>query len=465
MYSKTITILAAVLAISACSFSGSSIRRSTPDRQGMNGAYLSLIDSAVNASIADGEIPGAVVGVVRNGKLVYEKAFGNKAVYPEVEPMTVETMFDLASVSKCVGTTLSVMQLVEQGKLRLVDTVAHYIPGFLPWVNPDTGERVPITVQHLLTHSSGLEAYLPDVNAYLEEFGPGTPDSLMMVISTRIQRCFRPGTRQLYSCLNFITLQNILERITGERLCDYAQKNVFDALGLKHTCYFPLALDGGVFPLANKKADARGNTPAIPATEEDDRLSGTSAPKFVTAAEEGNGFCGTSALKLVTENPLASEVAPTEMQENGSVLRGQVHDPTARLINLGNSGNAGVFSNVEDLAVICATLLGNGSFQGRRILSPLTVRRMFEVPQGNAPRVARALGWDCYYLEPYTSGDVFPVTSIRGHTGYTGTSIILDPETDTAVIVLAHRVHPHDEGSTSRLRSIIASVVAASIGR
>ena len=87
MYSKTITILAAVLAISACSFSGSSIRRSTPDRQGMNGAYLSLIDSAVNASIADGEIPGAVVGVVRNGKLVYEKAFGNKAVYPEVEPM------------------------------------------------------------------------------------------------------------------------------------------------------------------------------------------------------------------------------------------------------------------------------------------------------------------------------------------------------------------------------------------
>ena len=407
MYSKTITILAAVLAISACSFSGSSIRRSTPDRQGMNGAYLSLIDSAVNASIADGEIPGAVVGVVRNGKLVYEKAFGNKAVYPEVEPMTVETMFDLASVSKCVGTTLSVMQLVEQGKLRLVDTVAHYIPGFLPWVNPDTGERVPITVQHLLTHSSGLEAYLPDVNAYLEEFGPGTPDSLMMVISTRIQRCFRPGTRQLYSCLNFITLQNILERITGERLCDYAQKNVFDALGLKHTCYFP----------------------------------------------------------LVPENPLASEVAPTEIQEDGSVLRGQVHDPTARLINLGNSGNAGVFSNVEDLAVICATLLGDGSFQGHRILSPLTVRRMFEVPQGNAPRVARALGWDCYYLEPYTSGDVFPVTSIRGHTGYTGTSIILDSETNTAVIVLAHRVHPHDEGSTSRLRSIIASVVAASIGR
>ena len=414
MYSKTITILAAVLVLSACSFNGSSIRRSTPDRQGMNGAYLSLIDSIVNASIQDGDIPGAVVGVVRNGKLVYERAFGNKAVYPEVEPMTVGTMFDLASVSKCVGTTLSVMQLVEQGKLRLVDTVAHYIPGFLPWVNPDTGERVPITVQHLLTHSSGLEPYIPDVNAYLEEFGPGTPDSLMMVISTRIQRCFRPGTRQLYSCLNFITLQHILQRITGERLCDYAQKNVFDALGLKHTTYFPLVPEGGD--------------------------------------------------SLVSEVAL-KEVAPTEMQEDGSVLRGQVHDPTARLINLGNSGNAGVFSNVEDLAVICAALLNDGSYRGHRILSPLTVKRMFEVPQGNAPRVARALGWDCYYLEPYTSGDVFPVTSIRGHTGYTGPSIILDPETNTAVIVLAHRVHPFDDGSTSRLRSSVASIVAASIGR
>lgn len=438
------------MVLASCSLTPSGIRRSTPERQGMNSAYLALIDSAVNASIADGEIPGAVVGVVRNGKLVYEKAFGNKSVYPEVEPMTVETMFDLASVSKCVGTTLSVMQLVEQGKLRLVDTVAHYIPGFLPWVNPDTGEQVPITVQHLLTHSSGLEAYLPDVDAYLDEFGPGSPDSLMMVISTRIQRCFRPGTRQLYSCLNFITLQNILERITGERLCDYAQKNVFDALGLKHTTYFPLVPEGGVFPLAEKMADARGNTPTLPDTE------------------EGNEFCGTSALKLVPENSLDSEVAltaPTEMQEDGSVLRGQVHDPTARLINLGNSGNAGVFSDVEDLAVICATLLGDGSFKGRRILSPLTVKRMFEVPQGNAPRVARALGWDCYYLEPYTSGDVFPVTRMRGHTGYTGTSIILDPETNTAVIVLAHRVHPFDEGSTSRLRSVVASVVAASIGR
>jgi CubicO group peptidase (beta-lactamase class C family) len=411
MYSKALTLAAATLLLAAActSLRDSGIRRSTPERQGMNSAHLALIDSTINASIQDGDIPGAVVGIVRNGALVYEKAFGNKAVYPEEEPMTVETMFDLASVSKCVGTTLSVMQLVEEGKLRLVDSVARYIPGFLPWVDPETGEKVPIRVQDLLTHSSGLDAYLPSVGDYLDEFGPGTPDSLLAVIATRISRNARPGTQQIYSCLNFITLQHILERITGERLCDYAQTHVFDALGLKHTCYLPIGQDNSKYPV--------------------------------------------------------EMIAPTERLANGGVLRGQVHDPMARLINLGNSGNAGVFSNVEDLALICAALLNDGSYNGRRILSPLTVKRMFEVPPANAPQVARALGWDTFYMEPYTCGDIFGVKNVRGHTGYTGTSLILDPDTNTAIIVLAHRVHPLDDGSSSRMRSTVSSIVAASIGR
>lgn len=393
--------LLAALYLLAANYGGG-VRRSIPERQGMDSRHLSLIDSTVNASIAEGDIPGAVVGVVRNGKFVYKKAFGNRAVYPEVEPMTLNTMFDLASVSKPIGTTLAVMQLVEQGKLRLVDSVGRYIPGFKPWMNPKTGEKVTIRVQDLLTHSSGLEAYLPSVEDYLEEFGPGTPDSLMMVISTRIKRMFHPGTAQLYSCLNFITLQHIVENITGERLCDYTQKHVFDALKLKHTTYFPIDL---------------------------------------------------------------AKCAPTEVQEDGSVLRGQVHDPIARLICLGNAGNAGVFSTVDDLAVICTALLQDGEFHGRRVLSPLTVKRMFEVPAANNPRVARALGWDTFYMEPYTSGDVFPLTELRGHSGYTGVSIILSPETNTAVIILANRVHPIDDGSASRLRSTVATIVAASIGR
>ena len=158
-------------------------------------------------------------------------------------------------------------------------------------------------------------------------------------------------------------------------------------------------------------------------------------------------------------------IAPTEKQADGSVLRGQVHDPIARLINAGNSGNAGVFSNVEDLAVISAALLNGGSYNGQRVLQPLTVQKMFTVPATNAPEVARALGWDTYYTGPYTSGDIFPLEQLRGHTGYTGTSILLSPDTNTAVIVLAHRVHPVDEGSASRLRTTVASIVAASILR
>ena len=406
--------MAAVLVASCSPKLETGIRRSTPLLQGMSAQHLALIDSAVNASIAAGDIPGAVVGVVRNGHLVYEKAFGYKSVYPEKDTMTVETMFDMASVSKCVGTTLSFMQLVEQGKVRLVDPVNYYFPEFKNWVDPETKEEVEITVQDLLTHTSGLAAYLPNVSAYINEFGTNSPDSLMMYISTRIKRNFRPGTKQLYSCLNFITLQNILEKVTGERLCDYAQKNVFDVLGLEHTTYFPLY----------------GEKPCRPGLEE-----------------------------------LAKLCAPTEIQADGHVLKAEVHDPTARLANAGNSGNAGVFSNVEDLAVVAAALLNEGSYNGRRILSPLTVKKMFTVPETNAYEVARALGWDTYYTGPYTSGDIFCLDDVRGHTGYTGTSMILDPETKTAVIVLAHRVHPKDEGSTGRLRSVIASIVAASIGR
>ena len=413
MLKKALSFLAlgAVLA-AACCPRESGIRRASPLSQGMNPVRLALIDSTVQASIDAEEIPGAVVGVVRNGALVYEKAFGYKALVPEKDTMTLETMFDLASVSKCVGTTLSMMQLIETGKVRLVDPVKYYFPDFLPWEDPETHEKVDITVQDLMTHASGLAAYLPDVPAYVEQYGVNSPDSLMMWISTQAKRNFRPGTHQLYSCLNFITLQNILQKVTGERLCDYAQKIIFDVLGLKHTTYFPLYGE----PQSHPDADA-----------------------------------------------LRELCAPTEVLEDGHVLKAEVHDPTARLANAGNSGNAGVFSNVEDLAVVAAALLGGGQYNGKRILSPLTVKKMFTVPETNAYEVARALGWDTYYTGPYTSGDIFCLDDVRGHTGYTGTSLILDPQTNTAVIVLAHRVHPKDEGSTSRLRSTIASIVAGSI--
>lgn len=405
---KPVFLLAAALAV-ACTAKQApqqrGIPRACPESVGMSSTHLALIDSAVNASIGAGEIPGAVVGVVHQGVLVYEKAFGYKSLVPERDTLSCKTLFDLASLSKCVGTTLSVMQLVERGQLRLMDPVSRYIPNFKPWKDPATGEKEEITVQHLLTHSSGLDAYV-DMPAYLAEFGPGTPEQLLHFIATRASRNFRPGQEQLYSCLNFVTLQHIVQRLTGEQLCDYAQTHIFDALGLEHTTYFPLDRE-------NWKPN------------------------------------------------LAALCAPTEVQEDGLPLKAAVHDPIARVINLGNSGNAGVFSNVEDLAVIAAMLLNGGSWNGVRILAPGTVRKMFEVPAINHPAVARALGWDTYYSGPYTSGDIFELENLRGHTGYTGTSIILDPDTSTAVIVLSHRVHPLDTGSVARLRAVVSSIAAA----
>lgn len=380
----------------------------TPEQAGMDSRKLERIDSVINTAIEGGVIPGAVVGIVKDGAIVFEKAYGYKAVLPALDTMTVDTMFDLASLTKCLGTTIGIMQLVEKGQVRLMDPVSHYIPNFKDWRDPKTKKRERIRIQHLLTHSSGLDPFLRDVPKYVELYGAGTPDTLVNYIATTSERHFKPGTDVLYSCLNFIMLQNILERVTGERLCDYLQKNVFDVLGLEHTCFFPL--------------DGRPIKPE-----------------------------------------LAPLCAPTEFVGDSLLLKAQVHDPTARIVMMGNSGNAGMFSNVEDIAVLCCTLLNGGQWQGKRILGSQTVRKMFEVPADNGPEVHRALGWDTYYAAPYMSGDIFEVQNLRGHSGYTGTSVLIDPDTSTALIILSHRVHPKDTGSVTRLRALIASITAGAI--
>ena len=261
-----------------------------------------------------------------------------------------------------------------------------------------------ITVQDVMTHSSGLAPYIA-TNSYLERFGVNSPDSLIWHIANEIKRNFRPKTGYMYSCLNIVTVQNILQNITGEKLCDYAEKNVFGALGLKHTGYMPKERHPEWMPL----------------------------------------------------------VAPTEIQDDGQCLLGEVHDPLARLANGGNSGNAGVFSNCEDLSVICAALMNGGAINGKRILSPMAVDLMATVPSDNDEWIGRALGWDNRSEAAGLRGDLFSRTRTICHTGYTGTSVVIDLDSKTAVILLAHRVHPHDKGGTGKLRARIANIVAGSI--
>ena len=397
------------------------VKVARPEDHGMDPERLARVDVVIDDAIRAGDIPGAVISVVRGNDIVYLKAYGNKSVVPDTEPMTVETMFDLASLSKCVGTTLSFMQLVEGGYVRLTDPVRRYIPGFKPWADPETGEEVDINLRDLLTHSSGLSAYY-DADLFVERFGTNQPDSLMRVIATEVDRHFRPGSDFLYSCLNFITLQHILETVTGEHLCDYAESHVFAPLGLKHTCYFPL------------EEDLR--TPA-------------------------------------RHRDLLRLVAPTEVQSDGSVLKGAVHDPLARLANGGNSGNAGVFSNALDLSRICMMVMNQGmarkdkklGFYGEdmRILSPAAVRKMTTIPPENAPSVGRALGWDVKSEHSGLRGDLFNPEKTLMHTGYTGTSLVFELDTRTAIILLTNRVHPTDDGSVSRLRALVSNIVAGAI--
>ena len=409
-------MVATALAVSAPAQAG--LEKDSPERMGMDPHKLEQVDRVIGDAIAAKEIPGAVISVVRGDRIVYLKAYGDKSVVPTEQPMTTETMFDLASVSKCVGTTLSFMQLIENGFVRLGDNVDRYIPNFKPWKDPETGETVDITVRDLLTHSSGLTPYI-NTATFVNEYGEDSPDRLEEYIATGVKRNFRPGSDFMYSCLNFITLQRILEKVTGERLYEYAQRNVFDVLGLRHTCYFPL-----------KYEPAIGN------------------------ADELKRLC-----------------APTEVQADGKPLVAQVHDPIARRIMGGNSGNAGVFSNAEDLSVICSAIMNGGALtdkkgktlESTRILSPATVRLMTEIPPQNYPSVGRALGWDKKSSHSGPRGDLFNPESTIMHTGYTGTSIVIDLESKTAIVLLTNRVHPKDKGSVGRLRALVANIVAGSL--
>ena len=367
---------------------------------GLDPQRMAQADEAIAAAIDAGQIPGAVLAVVRGSKTVYLKAYGNRQVVPDTLPMTTDAIFDLASLSKCVGTTPAVLQLVEQGRIGLEDRVSQYIPDFAPWRDPLSGEEVEIRIIDLLNHSAGLAPEI-DVTDYLDRFGPFTPDSLMHYIATEIPRNFRPGTDgYLYSCLNFITLQHIIQKVTGEPLCDYVQREVFGFLGMDHTDYL------------------RGQHP-----------------------------------------DWRRKVVPTTLQKNGLPLTGAVHDPTARLVNGGNSGNAGVFAPAEDLALFAKALFNGGVYHGRRILKPKTVRLMtgYRAPNG------RSLGWDAESPSSGLKGEGFNPHTVLCHTGYTGTSMVLDFETKTAVILLTNRVHPWDEGGIAPLRKTVSNIVASAI--
>jgi len=345
-------------------------------------------DEQINQAVQDGLIPGAVLVIGHDGQVVYRKAYGQRSLIPAREPMTVDTIFDAASLTKVVATTSSVMKLFEQGKIRLDDPVTKYLPEF-------QDGHSPITIRNLMTHFSGLR---PDVD--LKPAWSGYETGIHRALIDK--PAGPPGVRFVYSDINFILMGEIVRRLSGQMLSDFARSHIFEPLGMKDSMFQPPAA-------------------------------------------------------------LRPRIAPTEIDPaTGLPLWGVVHDDTSRYMG-GVAGHAGLFTTADDLAKFAQMLLDHGQANGIRLFSPLTIEK-FTTPESPADQpILRGLGWDID--SPYSSnrGDLFPIGSF-GHTGFTGTSMWMDPISRTYVILLTNVVHPHRGKSLSSLRSRVATIAAASFG-
>lgn len=373
----------------------------SPESVDMDSRRLARIDTIVERYIAEEAIPGAVVGVMRHGKVVYRKAFGKRQVVAADEDMTLDTRFDLASLTKPVAVATSVMQLVERGDITLGDRVDKYIPKFRGWATKESPrDTVNIRIADLLTHTSGLPAYvsLKRLKTTYPKAEFPCRDSVIHYIAS-CDRVATARTAKLYSCLNYITLAYIVEQVTGMPIDEYAETNIFKPLGMYNTCYMP-------------------------------------------------------------SDEYSALVAPT-MSEGGAMLRGAVHDPLAREGMGGVSGNAGLFSTLDDLMIYASMLLNDGAWGGVEILAPRTARAMMMRPRGYEA-FNRTLGWEHYDTCSQTGGDLLSDSTI-GHTGATGTSIVIDPENDLIIVMLTNRAHITKERFPLEFRSKIATVVGAAL--
>jgi uncharacterized protein YbbC (DUF1343 family)/CubicO group peptidase (beta-lactamase class C family) len=371
----------------------------TAARTGESSAGFTPIATLVEAAIVRHELPGASVLVGRGDEIIYRRNFGDRALVPSREPMTDDTIFDVASLTKVVATTTSVMRLVEQGRLRLSDPVMLVIPEFGRY------GKAAITIRHLLTHTSGLR---PDLE--LEAEFNGTDEAIRRAVEEVPTAA--PDERFVYSDINFFLLGEIVRRVSGNRLDRYAKAEIFDPLGMKDTTFLP--------PEAWR--------PRIAPTER----------------------CRPLAWPCVGP---ADATVP--------FLRGVVHDPTARRMD-GVAGHAGLFSTAADLSRFCRMLVAGGRLGAVRILSAATVARMTSPSTPAGMRAVRGLGWDIDSPFSANRGDLFSSGSF-GHTGFTGTSLWLDPGTRSYVIFLSNRVHPDGKGDVTALRGKVATVAAAAL--
>ena len=374
-----------------------------PETVSVSSVTLARMDSVIADEIANRRLPGAVVLVGRKGKVIWQKSYGARTIEPAREMMTADTIFDVASLTKVVATATSIMILVERGKVRLHDPVSVYIPEL-------KGEgRENVTIEQLLIHRSG---YAPDFD--LRERWTGYDEAIKRLAKEPLRN--PPGTRFPDRDIGFNALGEVVKRVSGMPLDQFAKQNIFVPLHMRDTGFRPAAaLRARIAPTEKRRG----------------QLS----------------YLGDT---------------PTDIGAEGDVwLRGQVHDPTSYRMN-GVAGHAGLFSTAKDLAIYSQMILNGGQLGGVRVLSPLSVAEMTRPRIISTTGNTRGLGWDINSSFSTNRGELFPLGSF-GHTGFTGTSVWIDPSSQTFVVFLSNRVHPDGKGDVGPLRGRVASIVAGAI--
>jgi len=322
------------------------------------------VDKLVNQAIKDSVFPGATLLISKDGKIIYKNAYGNFTYDKHSTKVKLNTIYDLASLTKMVSTTTSAMICIDKGLFNLSDKVVKYIPQFA------NNGKENITIRNLLMHNSGLPAY-----KRFYKFCKNADDVIKDIYKTKL--IYKTGSKTVYSDLGMIVLQKVIEKVTGKSLDKFSEEKIFIPLNMNRTMFNP--------PDSIKK-----------------------------------------------------EIAPTEYDDywRHRQLQGEVHDETASQLN-GVSGNAGLFSNVEDLSHFLKMILQKGVYSGKRIIKSSTIK-LFTTKQPNSER---ALGWDIKSPKKSSAGNLFSSKSF-GHTGYTGTSFWVDPIKKLFVVFLTNRVYP-----------------------
>ncbi|HAC15974.1 MAG TPA: hypothetical protein DCE78_08535 [Bacteroidetes bacterium] len=357
----------------------------------MNSDSLKSIDDVMHDAIRNKFFPGGVVTIVKDDIIVHQDAYGYHD-YDMMNPVRTTDVFDLASISKIMGTTLGVMKLIDDGKLSLDDRISTFFPEF------DTPEKKDITIYQMLTHVSGLPAF----RVYIDKI----KDKKTLVQAILDEPLInKPGQEYVYSDLGIIVTALIVEKISGQSLDVFMDRNFYAPMGMNMTTY-------------NPKKRGRWYT---------------------------------------------SRILPTEIDTiyRHKLIQGEVHDERAYYLE-GVAGHAGLFSNAPDIAKFTSMLLNNGVYGGKRFLKEETVSAFTKRQQ---PLNRRGIGFDMKAINGFSSAGSKTSPETYGHTGFTGTSFWIDPDRKTAVIVLTNRTFPYRGSATgvSQVRAKIADIVIGSI--